>query len=88
MIGEIVTFERNDKRYKAMVFCYMPCGGPEMTNPYLKAYLLEHGVVHHNNIHLVRLDDPTLEVLTLDREVGHKMEEQYVSTSTDPESYN
>ena len=77
MLNEIIEFERNDKNIKAMVFCYMPDGGPEMSNPYVKAYLIDDDTLLKNNIHMVSLDDPTLNVLTIDREFGERMRLQY-----------
>jgi len=82
VIGEIIQFERNSKLIKGLVFCYMPTGGPEMKEAYLKAYLIDQQKVNHNNIHMVKLSDPTLETLTLDREVGAIMGIKYASSST------
>ena len=84
MIGEIVQWENHGKQIKGLVFCYMPNGGPEMREPYLKAYLMRRGVVVHNNIHLVKLGDPTLATLTLDREDGARMEKEYAGKTEDP----
>ena len=77
MLNEIIEFERNDKKIKAMVFCYMPNGGPEMDDPYVKAYLIDGNTLLRNNIHLVKLNDPTLNVLTVDREFGEIMRMKY-----------
>jgi len=88
MIGNIVRFERDSKILKGLVFCYMGAGGPEMKEPYIKAYLIERGQVNHSNIHLIRLDDESLEVLTLDRELGANMGKKYASSATNSKDDN
>ena len=90
MLGELVSFVRGDRRIRGIVYCYMPNGSPEMDEPYVKVkrvypHLVQNDVKHYDTF-TVSLADPTLEILTLDREIGARMEEEYAGKTEDPTS--
>jgi len=93
VIGEIVRFVRDGHKKSGVVYCYMPNGGPEMNEPYVKVkdtrpYMVS-GVVKHFDTYVVSLADESFEVVTLDRELGSKYQgANYASKTEDPKRGN
>lgn len=82
MIGETVSFKTSlGREVVGIVYAYMPDGNDEVKVPFvrvreLRPFLVENGVRKYL-IHLVRLDNQSLQVITLDREAGKRLEDDY-----------
>ena len=82
MLGEIVEFKQPTGRIiKGIVYCYMPNGDDDTQEAYIKVrdvrpYAVIVGQPEYKH-YIVKLADPSLQVLTLDREGGAQLEEKY-----------
>jgi len=82
MLGEVVSFERHGQVVEGLVYIYAPGGNKYHPKPFIR--VRELPVTIYSKIYVVDLDDPSLSILTIDRETGARMEESYnAGSSTD-----
>ena len=85
MIGETVSFKHNDKTIQGIVYMHNPLKGIIKVRA-LRPWVLMQGEPQYAT-YTVGLEDPSLMVLTVDREAGAKLERDYARKAKDTESH-
>jgi len=84
MLGEVVSFERHGQVIEGLVYIYAPGGNKYHPEPFIRVRRLP--VTIYSKVYVVDLDDPSLSILTIDRETGARMEEEYNAGSPEDSS--